>query len=185
MAEALILFAIVYAIHLAPAFTPPTLPVIVYYTLQGQVPVPLIIASAAVGAALGRLTLAILFRLFGHRLPARLRNNLEAAHAAITARRGSRWIIPGLFVLGKTSAPLFEVAGLARLRLLPLTALYLIGRLPRYWLYAMGGEALRGTDFWQDFRDTLTSPQAIVVEILMIVLIVTLIRTNWSRWRRP
>jgi membrane protein YqaA with SNARE-associated domain len=182
MAEALILFAIVYAIHLAPAFTPPTLPVIVYYTLQGQVPVPLIIASAAVGAALGRLTLAILFRLFAHRLPARLRNKLEAAHAAITARRGSRWIIWGLFLLGKTSAPLFEAAALARLRLLPLTALYLIGRLPRYWLYATGAQALRGADFWDAFGDRLTSPQAVAFGLLVIVLIVTLIRTDWSRW---
>jgi len=182
MAEALILFAIVYAIHLAPAFTPPTWPVIVYYVLHGALPVPVVVGVAGVAAALGRVTLALAFRYFAHRLPARLRGNLEAAHAAIEARRGSRWIIPGLFLFGSSSAPLFEVAGLARLRLAPLTALYMIGRFPRYWLYAIGAAALRGTDFWQEFHDALTSPQAVAVEILMIVLIVTLIRTDWNRW---
>ena len=182
MTEALILFAIVYAIHLAPAFTPPTFPVIVYYALHGSMPVPLVIAVAAAGAASGRLTLALLFRFFAHRLPGRLRRNLEAAHAAIEARRGSRWLIAGLFLLGSSSAPLFEAAGLARLRMLPLTAIYLAGRFPRYWLYAKGAETLRGTDFWQAFGDTLTSPQALAAALLMIALIVVLIRTDWSRW---
>ena len=181
MTEAALLFAIVFAIHLAPAFTPPTFPVIVFYTLHGSIPLPLVIAVAAAGAALGRLTLAMLFRYFAHRLPQRLRGNLEAAHAAIEARRGSRWLIPGLFLLGSSSAPLFEAAGLARLRLLPLTGIYMAGRFPRYWLYAKGAETLRGTDFWSAFGDMLTSPQAVAVELLMIALIVILIRTDWSR----
>ncbi len=182
MAEALILFAIVFAIHLAPAFTPPTWPVIVYYVLHGHLPVAVVVGVAGVAAALGRMTLALVFRYYAHRLPQELRGNLEAAHAAIEARRGSRWIIPGLFLLGSSSAPLFEAAGLARLRLVPLAMLYMIGRFPRYWLYSTGAKALAGTDFWQAFRDTLTSPKAVAIELLMIVLIVVLIRTDWSRW---
>ena len=182
MTEAAILFAIVYAIHLAPAFTPPTWPVIVYYVLHAALPVPVVVAAAGLAAALGRVTLALAFRYFAHRLPGRLRGNLEAAHAAIEARRGSRWIIPGLFLFGSSSAPLFEAAGLARLALVPLTALYMVGRFPRYWLYSKGAQALAETDFWRAFSDTLTSPQAVAVELLMIVLIVMLIRTDWSRW---
>lgn len=182
MTEALILILIVYAIHLAPAFTPPTLPVVVLFTLQGHLPIAVVIGAAAAGAALGRLTLALLFRMFAHRLPARLRGNLEAAHSAIERRRGSRWMVPGLFLFGASSAPLFEAAGLTGLRMLPLTGLYFVGRLPRYWLYAAGAESLRRTDFWSNFRDTLTSPFGVAIQLLMIALIVALIRTDWNRW---
>jgi membrane protein YqaA with SNARE-associated domain len=180
--DALVLFAVVFAIHLAPAFTPPTFPVIVFYILHGHMPVWLIIAVAALAAALGRLSLALLFRAFAHRLPGKFRGNLEAAHAAIDAHRHSRWIIPGLFLLGSSSAPLFEAAGLARLRMAPLTAIYFVGRLPRYWLYASAARQLERTSFWDSFHETLTSPQAIAVELVMIALIVALIRIDWSRW---
>jgi membrane protein YqaA with SNARE-associated domain len=177
-----ILFLIIFAIHLAPAFTPPTFPVIILYILQGRAPLWLVVIVAAAGAASGRLVLAMLFRTFGHRLPARLRGNLTAAHAAIDQRKHRRWIIPGLFLLGSSSAPLFEAAGLTGLRMAPLTAIYFIGRLPRYWLYAVGAKQFARTDFWADFRETLTSPGAIALELAMIVLIVLLIRTDWSRW---
>ena len=178
----LILFGIVFAIHLAPALTPPTFPVIIYYTVHSGLPAPLVIVVAAAGAALGRLTLALLFRYFAHRLPQGMRGSLEAAHAAIEARRGSRWLLGGLFLLGSSSAPLFEAAGLARLRLAPLTAIYMVGRLPRYWLYVTGAQTLRGTDFCQAVGDRLASPQALAAALLMIALIVVLIRTDWSRW---
>jgi membrane protein YqaA with SNARE-associated domain len=179
--ELLILFGIVFAIHLAPAFTPPTFPVIIYYTVHSGVPAAVVIAVAAAAAALGRLTLALVFRYFAHRLPARLRGNLEAAHAAIEARRGSRWLMGGLFLLGSSSAALFEAAGLARLRLAPLTAIYMVGRFPRYWLYATGAQTLRGADFCQALADDMTSPQALAVGLLMIALIVVLVRTDWTR----
>ena len=184
MTNALILFALVYAIHLAPAFTPPTLPVVVLFTLQSHLPIAVVIVVAAAGAALGRLTLALLFRTFAHRLPAKFRGNLEAAHGALERRRGSRLVIPGLFLFGASSAPLFEAAGLTGLRLLPLTGLYFVGRLPRYSLYATAAEQLRQTGFWQSFRETLISPVGIAVQLLMIALIVALVRTDWSRRRK-
>jgi membrane protein YqaA with SNARE-associated domain len=179
--DALILFAIVFAIHLAPAFTPPTFPVIVFYTFHGHLPAWLIVAVAGLGAASGRLALAMIFRFFAHRLPQKLRGNLQAAHSAIDRRRHSRWIIPGLFLLGSSSAPLFEAAGLAGLRMAPLTAAYFIGRLPRYWLYELGARQLEHTGFWQAFHETLTSPPAIAVELLMIGLVVALIRMDWRK----
>ncbi|MFL6734820.1 MAG: hypothetical protein ACJ8EY_08995 [Sphingomicrobium sp.] len=182
VSDALLLLVIVFAIHLAPAFTPPTWPVIVYFTLAASLPIWIIVAVAAVGASLGRLVLALLFRQFAHRLPTKLRGNLEAAHAALERRKHSRWIIPGLFLLGSSSAPLFEAAGLTGLRMLPLTMTYLVGRLPRYWLYAVGAQQLRGTSFWRSFGETLTSPAGIAVELLMIALLIALVRIDWTRW---
>jgi len=180
--DLLTLFLIVFAIHLAPAFTPPTFPLIIAFTLQGGEPVWLLLVVAAAAAALGRLTLAMLFRIFGHRLPQKLRGNLRAAHAALDQRKHSGWIIRGLFLVGSSSAPLFEAAGLTGLRMAPLTAIYFVGRLPRYWLYSAGARHVARTDFWKSFGQTLSSPGAIAIEVLALVLIVLLIRTDWSRW---
>ena len=54
MGQLALLFLIVFAIHLAPAFTPPTWPVIALYAVNTSLPMPLLVVIAALAAALGR-----------------------------------------------------------------------------------------------------------------------------------
>jgi len=180
--DVLLIAAIVFVIHLAPAFTPPTWPVIVYYVLQRHVPIAPLIAAAAVGAAFGRLLLALATRAFAHRLPIKFRNNLEAAHKLVERRKGSQWISHALFLLGSSSAPLFEAAGLARLRMTTLTLAYFAGRLPRYALYALAARQLPQTGLWDRFVDNATKPATIAVELGMLLLLVLLVKVDWSKW---
>ena len=62
-----ILFLVVLGIHLTPAFTPPTWPVIALYSLSLRMPMPLIVLNAALAATLGRYALAHATRL--HQFP--------------------------------------------------------------------------------------------------------------------
>ena len=86
MTDYLILFAIVLGVNLMPAFGPPTWTVIVLYGLNTDLPVPLLVLTAAIAAALGRFTLAHAFRLLGDRLSAKTKRNLTAAGEALERR---------------------------------------------------------------------------------------------------
>ena len=67
--------------------------------LNSQLPPLPLILVAAVAAALGRLLLALAFRLLGKRLPAKYRRNLEAARAALEKNRRNAILALGLFAL--------------------------------------------------------------------------------------
>jgi membrane protein YqaA with SNARE-associated domain len=177
-----ILFLIVFAIHLAPAFTPPTWPVIVLYSLNTALPMPLLVVSAGLAAALGRYVLARLSRLLVHRFPAKIRRNLEAAQQLIERRRSGQALGLTLFVFTPLpSAQLFEAAGLAGVRLWPCVLAYFLGRLGFYTSYAFAARQVQASGF----ADKLASPGAIAIQVLVIVVLVLLIRTDWSRWLGP
>ena len=79
MPDYVVLFAIVFAIHLAPAFTPPTWPVIMLYSLNSHLPMAWLVITAAIAAALGRHALALLSSVFEHWFPKKMQRNLDAA----------------------------------------------------------------------------------------------------------
>src|SRR5687768_7051221 len=123
MTEYLILFAIVLAVNLLPAFGPPTWSILVLYGLNSELSVVPAILVAALAAAIGRFLLAHAFRRLGSRTPERWRRNLAAARQAFESRRHAKFVALGLFVLSPLpSAQLFEAAGLAGVRLGSFTA---------------------------------------------------------------
>lgn len=183
MAQYALLFGIVFAIHLAPAFTPPTWPVIVLYSLNTQLPIGWLILTAGLAAATGRHSLARLSRLFARWFPVEARRNLDAARALVEERRAGRLVALGLFLLTPVpSAQLFEAVGLAGARIWPCTLAFLVGRLCFYSAYALTARRVQATSLSDSFRDTLTSPLGIAVQITVIILLVLIIRTDWSRW---
>ena len=185
MTDYLLLFLIVLAIHLTPAFTPPTWPVIVFYSsLKADLALPLLAVTGAAAAAIGRYALALLFRLFGHRLPEKTRRNLDSAREALERRRrGGRLMLIALFTFPVVpSAQLFEAAGLARLRLLPLTAAYFVGRLGYYSAYALAGRQVRALGVGESFSEHVTNPLVIAVQLAVIAALVVLIRVDWAKW---
>jgi membrane protein YqaA with SNARE-associated domain len=182
MTDYLILFGIVFAIHLMPAFTLPTWPVIVVYSINAGMPMLGLAVTGAAGATLGRYVLARLSCLLAHRFPEKTRSNLEAARGLFEGRKRNVLIGLGLFVFTPVpSAQLFEAAGMSGVGLLRVTSAYFLGRVGFYSGYAYAGRSISQTSLGQITRETLTSPVGIGVQVLVIAILVTFVRFDWTR----
>lgn len=182
LAPYLLLFAIVLGVNLLPAFGPPTWTIIVLYGLNTELPVVPLVLTAALAAAIGRLLLACGFRLLGDCLPAKTRRNLQAARAAIEQRRRNLILGLALFALSPLpSAQLFEAAGLAGVRLWTFTAAFFAGRLVSYSIYAFTADRIRQTSIGEVFRENLTSPIGIAIQLAMLALLVLFTQIDWGR----
>jgi uncharacterized membrane protein YdjX (TVP38/TMEM64 family) len=183
MTDYLFLFLIVIGVNLMPAFGPPTWTILVLYTLNTDSRTGAVVLTGATAAALGRYLLASAFRLMGSRLPDRNRENLEAAKRMLEQSRGKTLLALVLFVISPLpSAQLFEAAGLMRIRLLPFTAAFFAGRVGAYFIYAAGAAKIRETSIGDAFRDALSRPIAIGVQLVFIALLVAFTRVDWARW---
>lgn len=80
------------------------------------------------------------------------------------------------------SAQLFEAAGLAGIRLLPFTAAFFAGRLVSYSLYAATAKGLEKSSLGDTFRHSLTSPTAIAIEVVMLLLLFGLTQFDWEKY---
>jgi hypothetical protein len=184
----LILFLIVLGIHLTPAFTPPTWPVIALYSLTFTMPVPLVVVSAALAAAVGRYSLAHASWLLRHRLGERIRAKLDRVYGLLQRRKRSRVLVLGIFVLSPlSSALLFEAAGMAGLRLIGPTIAYFAGRVAFYSFYAFTARTIAEQSLGEVLRDYMISPLGIVVQVGVLLLVAALIFVDWTKWvaRRP
>jgi len=183
MADYLILFAVVLGVNLMPAFGPPTWAILVLFVLGRDMPAAPTILLAATAAALGRLVLAYGFGLLGDRLPARYRRNLAGARAAVEKNRRNTILALGLFALSPVpSAQLFEAAGLAGVRLLPFTAAFFAGRTISYSIYVLTAAGLRETSIGETFRNALTSPTGIALQVAMLAALVAFASIDWPKW---
>lgn len=185
MSEYVILFAIVLAINLLPAFGPPTWSIIVLYGFNSDLPVPGIVITGALAAASGRYLLARAFRYFGKHLPRTTQRNLAAAGKVLEQRRRNTVLALGLFALSPLpSAQLFEAAGLAGVRLLGITAAFFAGRTISYAIYASTASSIKETSIGESFQSALTSPIGLAAQFVMIMLLVALMRIDWRYWLR-
>jgi len=183
MTELLTLFAIVLGVNLLPAFGPPTWAILVLYVLNTDIHPGLLIPVAATAAASGRLLLALAFRLLGNRLPKKYRDNLDAARAALEKNRRNAILALGLFALSPVpSAQLFEAAGLAGVRLLPFTIAFFLGRTISYSLYVFTAAGLKATSLGDTFREAITSPWGIALQVAMLIGLFLLARLPWAKW---
>jgi len=177
--------AAVFGLNLLPAFGPPTWAILVLFSLNGDYWEPALVGAGAVAAASGRLVLAHATRKLGRRLPARHRENLEAAGELVTRRGGRSLALLALFAISPLpSAQLFEAAGLMTVRLLPLTAAFFAGRLVSYAIYVGGAGALSSTDTGKVLLSSLTSPWGVILQVAMLAALVALARVDWRRMLR-
>jgi len=180
--EYLILFAVVLAVNLMPAFGPPTWSIIVLFGLNTDLPVAGTVAVGALAAASGRFLLACSFRLLGDRIPERMQRNLAAAREAFERRKRAGIIALALFALSPVpSAQLFEAAGLARVKLLAFTAAFFSGRLVSYSIYAITARTLRSRTLGDAFTEQLSSPLGVALQLLTIGALVALTMIDWER----
>lgn len=183
MLELLTLFAIVLGVNLLPAFGPPTWAILVLYVLNTELHPALLIPVAALAAASGRLLLALAFHLLGHKLPSKYRRNLDAARRALEKNRRNAILALGLFALSPVpSAQLFEAAGLAGVRLLPFTIAFFLGRTVSYSIYVFTAAGLKSISLGDTFREALTSPWGIALQVVMLIGLVLFARIDWAKW---
>lgn len=177
-----ILFVLIFAINLMPAFGPPTWSIVVLYGLNTDLPLVWIILVSASAAALGRFFLATGFRLLGDRVSDKIRENLAAARAIFEQNKRNGFIALGLFALSPVpSAQLFEAAGLAKVRLVSFTAAFFVGRVISYSIYALTAKELRQSSLGRVFADSISSPIAIAIQLAMIAALVGLTRVDWKK----
>jgi uncharacterized membrane protein YdjX (TVP38/TMEM64 family) len=182
MTEYLILFAIVFGVNLMPAFGPPTWSIIVLYGFNSDHPVPAIVGTGALAAALGRSFLAHGTRLLRRWVSEKTWRNLESEKGALEKNKRRGILALGLFALSPVpSAQLFEAAGLTGVRLLPFTLAFFAGRLVSYSIYAGSAKAAEHLTIGETFRDALTSPLGIGLQVVMLAGLVALAKVDWAK----
>lgn len=169
LAQLALAVGVVFAVNLLPAFGPPTWAVLVFFSLNFDLPpVPLVVLGA-LAAATGRYLLANGARRLRPRFsPARLAHIDRIETAARANRRRSAAGL-GLFALSPVpSGQLFVGAGLTTVPLLPLTAAFFGGRLISYSIY-VGAASAAEQSFGSIVTDALTSPLGVGLQIAMLV----------------
>lgn len=177
------LFLLAFGVNLLPAFGPPTWSIIVLYGINGDQPLWALVLIGAMGAALGRLVLAVGARHFGKWLPQRMQSNIAAARVAVARRKHNVLILLALFVISPLpSAQLFMAVGLARVPLLGFTAAFFTGRLFTYAFYGWTARKVRESDIGEVMFANLTSPWGIALQVAMLGVLVALVSIDWARW---
>ena len=180
MVNYLLLFLVVFAFNMLPAFAPPTWTLLVLFRLHSHLdPVALVILGAMATTS-GRVLLAKVTFLFRSRVSVKTLANLEAAREVLNNKPRNQIVGMALFALSPLpSAQLFEVAGLISLRLKPLAAAFFLGRVCSYSLFVAGASTLKSKGLSDIFINNLKSPIGIGLELLMLASVYAVTRINW------
>jgi len=176
-------WATVFVVNLAPALMPPTWSILAFFLIRDGAPLLPLALGGAVAATVGRLTLALASRRWGTRLldPGR-REGLARLGRLLEER--ARLALP-LAVLLYSFGPipsneLFIAAGLTRVRLAPIVAAFLTGRLVSYTLWAAGAHAV--VDRLDDvFVGYWRNAGAVAVQLALLAVLVIFARLDWVR----
>jgi len=175
------LVLVVLLFNLAPAFAPPTWTVLVFFSLNSNLPPWLIVIAGAVCAGIGRYNLARLTGLFRKKLKRKTLRNLESVERLLEEKAAHKIAVLTFLVISPLpSAQLFEAAGLIGTRLLPLTIAFFSGRLVTYSFYVAGASQLKARGIGELITEQFSSVWAIIFQILLIAAVLLLTRIDWS-----
>ena len=181
MSSLIYLMLVVLVINLAPAFAPPTWTVLVFFSLNSELPPWLIVIVGAVCAGIGRYNLARLTGLLRFKIKGKALQNLHNARLVLEEKSGRKLVLLALFVISPLpSAQLFEAAGLIGARLIPLTLAFFSGRLITYSFYVAGATQLKARGIGDLITEQITSIWAIIFQCAMIAAVFLLTRIDWS-----
>ena len=172
----LILFGMVLAVGIIPAFGPPSWVFALFFYHKYHLAFWAVVLATAFATALGRVLLAILTARFKDRIPARYKRNLEYTKTLLQKRQSATKLVVGVFLLSPLpSAQLFEAAGLLNVRIFPLGLAFFAGRLVSLSLYLAFSHlvAVNFTNLWES---GFSSWWAIVYEVLALLLLVAMLR---------
>jgi hypothetical protein len=165
---------VVFAVNLLPAFGPPTWALLVFFSLDFDLPGAPLVLGGALAAASGRFALAHGARRLRPRLSAGRLASLDRAQAAVSENRARTAAGLGLFALSPVpSGQLFVAAGLMTVPLLPLTAAFFAGRLVSYSIY-VSVAAIAERNLGSLALDALTSPLGMGIQVAMLIVLALL-----------
>ncbi len=174
LAQLAIAVGVVFAVNLLPAFGPPTWALLVFFSLDFDLPGAPLVLGGALAAATGRFVLAKGARKLRPRLSAARRASLDRAQAAVSENRARAAAGLGLFALSPVpSGQLFVAAGLMTVPLLPLTAAFFAGRLVSYSIY-VSVATIAERNLGSLALDALTSPLGMGLQVAMLVVLALL-----------
>lgn len=166
---------VVFAINLLPAFGPPTWAVLVFFSLDFDLPAVPLVLGGALAAAGGRFLLANGARRLRPRFSTERRERLNRAEAVLSADRRRTAAGLGLFALSPVpSGQLFVGAGLMTVPLLPLTAAFFAGRLVSYSIY-LSAASIAERSLGGIATEALTSPVGIGLQLAMLLALAVLL----------
>lgn len=169
LAQLAVAVGVVFAVNLLPAFGPPTWALLVFFSLDFDLPAVPLVIGGALAAAAGRFVLANASRRLRPRLSAARIEHLDRAQEAIGANRLRAAAGLGLFAISPLpSGQLFVGAGLMTVPLAPLTAAFFAGRIVSYSLY-VAAAAIAERSLGSLILDALTSPLGVALQIAMLV----------------
>ena len=172
----------VFGINLLPAFAPPTWSVLVFFAFNQNLNDLALIIIGVISATSARYLLALIFRKNQNRFPESYIQNLENAGTHLrrsTGHLAATWML--FFISPFSSAQLFEAAGLMKnVALKPLALAFAAGRVLTYSIYVLGTSAFASTSLGALLKQNLTSPLAIVIQILFILGLVALGSIKWK-----
>jgi membrane protein YqaA with SNARE-associated domain len=168
-AQLAVAIGVIFAVNLLPAFGPPTWSVLVFFSLDFDLPAAPLVIGGALAAASGRYVLASGTRRLRPRLSATRRASVDRAQRALSANRARTAAGLGLFALSPVpSGQLFVAAGLMTVPLLPLTAAFFAGRLVSYSIY-VGVATVAERNLGSLALDALISPLGLALQIAMLI----------------
>lgn len=166
---------VVFAVNLLPAFGPPTWALLVFFTLDFDLPAAPLVLGGALAAACGRFALASTTRRLRPRLSARRQRRIDRVQSALGGNRRRTVAGLGLFALSPVpSGQLFTAAGMMTVPLAPLTAAFFAGRLVSYSIY-VSVASLAERSLGSLALDSLTSPLGLALQLLMLAALAALI----------
>ena len=169
LAQLAFAIAVVFAVNLLPAFGPPTWAVLVFFSLNFDLPVVPLVLLGALAAAAGRFLLASGTRRLRPRFSPRRLAHIDRAQAIAFANKRRAVAGLGLFALSPVpSGQLFVAAGLMTVPLLPITTAFFAGRLVSYSIY-VGAASVAEKSLGSILTDALTSPLGVGLQIAMLI----------------
>jgi uncharacterized membrane protein YdjX (TVP38/TMEM64 family) len=182
MEQYLLVALVVFGFNLLPAFAPPTWSALVFFNFRYDLNPYLLILVGILAAVAGRAGLFELFRKFREFLPkGYLANMAKLGHYLEESKSRFFGLLALFFISPLSSAQLFEAAALMnRMRLKPLLIAFATGRLFSYSFYVFGSSQLKSTSIGQIIQDQITSPIAIIIQVLMIIGLIALGNIDWK-----
>ena len=168
LAQFAVAVGVVFAINLLPAFGPPTWAVLVFFSLNFDLPAVPMVLFGALAAAAGRYLLASGSRRLRPRFSEQRLAHIARIQASALANRRRTATGLGLFAVSPVpSGQLFVAAGLMTVPLLPLTAAFFAGRLVSYSIY-VSAASVAAANFGAIVTDALTSPLGLGLQLAML-----------------
>lgn len=177
------LAALIFFVNSLPAFAPPTWAILVFFSLNYEMNLVLLVLVGVCAAAAGRFFLATYFRRYSKLLPKKFTKNMNYLAKHFEVNKGRFYLVITLFLTSPiSSAQLFEAAGLMRsVSLRPLVLAFAVGRLFSYSFYVASVSVLKTSNIGEIILRNLTSPVAIAIQISLIMGLVLLGNIDWTK----